>query len=65
MADFNDEISCYQQVRLVINTLDAIELIGEPARDIVTMYQELQRIGIVDQRDVAGVQAFIHDLNAV
>ena len=62
MVDFKDEIPCYQHVRSVITTLDDLELTGVPTKDIVTMYEALQKINVVDQRDVAGVRAFVGDL---
>lgn len=62
MKDFVDEIPCYTQISTVVDFLDSIELEGNPSRDIVAMYNGLKKIGVVDERDCKGVQAFVRDL---
>src|SRR3989338_417903 len=62
MDDFIDEIPCYKQIGQVIDLLDTIKLGGNPSEDIVFVYKRLQKLGIVNQNDLLGVQAFVHDM---
>lgn len=62
MIDFNDEVPVYQEVSKVMEFLDQVELEGDASKDIVTIYKGLQKLGIVDERDVVGVQAFTGDM---
>lgn len=62
MADFVDEIPCYKQINQVVDFLDKVELKGDPSQDIVLIYEGLLKLGVVDQRELRGVQAFIRDL---
>lgn len=62
MHDFIDEITCYTDVTRTVELLDSLKLEGIPKRDIVTIYENLQKIGVVKEADIEGVKAFISDL---
>lgn len=65
MKDFKDELDCYTRVEDVVDTLDDCELSGDATKDIVVMYRALHRIGVVDERELAALDAWIRDYLAV
>jgi hypothetical protein len=62
MADFVDEIPCYTQVMRVIDIIKKIDLVGDPIRDLYVLYRNLYTSGIVSEKELIGVEAWIKDM---
>lgn len=62
--DFLGELSMYRQVPEVIQMLDSLELRGVSIEeDLVTVYNSLQSIGVVQQSELVNLQNWIYDLS--
>ena len=57
-----DTIHGFKEVSQVIKFLDEVALEGDSSKDIVMIYEGLEKLGIVQQSDVVWVKAFTEDL---
>ena len=64
MQDFRDEIPCYLQAEEVVELLDDLDLKGDPAADLRSMYRELSLAGVVAESEAVPLNAWLEDVHA-
>lgn len=62
MQDFVSEVEVYVKAERTIEMLSNLDLIGNPLEDIKIMYEALIRHGIVEDREIESVKAWVEDL---
>jgi hypothetical protein len=65
LQDFIDEVDCYTRIDDIITSLDECSLAGDPGRDLEAMYSSLANIGVVEDRELQAVQAWIADVEGL
>lgn len=63
ISDFIDEVPCYTQTGKIIDVLEELKLNGNPLKDLHKMYQKLCEEGIVPEKELDGVEAWIKDIS--
>lgn len=62
LRDFADEVSGYLNNEKIRRSLDACTLKGEPAADLRTCYEALIALGVVPEKELALVDAWLDEL---
>tara|TARA_B100000029_G_scaffold334491_1_gene326588 strand:+ start:3010 stop:4011 length:1002 start_codon:yes stop_codon:yes gene_type:complete len=62
MKDFSDELSCYTDIKNVIDILSRLKLGKNPSRNLVKIYSEFQKYGIVKREEITGVKYWLDDI---
>jgi hypothetical protein len=65
MNDFKNEINCYTQIDSLIETIESCKLSGNPFKDIKDMYQALIERSIVEDKELAAIEAWVLDLKSI
>ncbi len=63
LKDFADELDFYLRGEEIMSELSQLSLLGEPARDLLSCYERLTVMGVVEDSEISGVSAFISDLD--
>jgi len=63
MKDFKDEIDCNLNVRKAVEIFDGLSLSGDLTKDLVVIYNELAKNGIIPQNELVFLDAWLKDIN--
>lgn len=65
LTDFTQELEVYTRTNQVIDILDTCQLTGSPQEDLLTMYEALHSHGVVEDRELSAVNAWLADIYAL
>lgn len=65
MRDFESEIPCYLQTKKVVNIIDGLSLKSDFNYNLITIYETLEKKGIVKSQELELVKLWLKDINKV
>ena len=65
MGDFKDEIECYLGVKKLVKLLNAMAFSTDYESNLMSVYQELVKIGLVKQGEIEILKAWLSDIRKV